>query len=271
MVTNTPSSPVGRRQLVLATTSKVLGTKAIPQAQLTAHVVEALAPLMAGPEVLQYLASELRSRETFATTSGGVVHVPALMDSIGWTISVDAHAAMADQLPIDQLAPIDRWTQGSGRVAVVEDRRVVGRVGRLTISTVCGCDEEPDDGWEDEWEVLRGPKGWLMPFVGDKVVLTTLGAELRVARLQRPTRPTQRQVKALKTGFARAHDCQNEAIKKMFAGAPPICSVSECLLEAVVVDRVAFLAAPVAPLDELFAAAGFRVREGFARPVAPAA
>ena len=255
---------------MLATTTKILGTKAMPRAQLSAHVVDALAPLMPGPEVLQYLSSELRSRETFAATSGGLVHVPAVMDSIGWTVTVDPLDAMADQLPLDQLAPFEWWTQGHDRVAVVEGRRV-GRVGRLRVSTVCESDEEPAEGWEEEWEVLRGPNGWLRPFADDQVVFTTLGAELRVARLQRTTRPTQRQVKALKTGFARAHDNEPEAIKKLFPGAPPSCSVSDCVLEAVVVDRVAFLAAPVAPLDELFAAAGLRLRGGVARPVAPAA
>ena len=118
MATNTPLSTIDRLQLVLATTSKLLGTSAIPRDQLTALVVDALAPLMAGPEALQYLGGVLRSRESFATTSGGVVHVPSQMDSIGWTITVDAYDAMADLLRLDdQVTPIERWSHGIGRVA----------------------------------------------------------------------------------------------------------------------------------------------------------
>jgi hypothetical protein len=264
MATNAPLSTTDRLQLVLATTSKLLGTSAISRDQLTALVVDALAPLMAGPEVLQYLGGVLRSRESFATTSGGVVHVPSQMDSIGWTTTVDAYDAMADLLRLDdQMTPIERWSHGLSRVAVV-DGRVLGRVRRLTISTMCEFDDADDtaaaDAWDDEVEALRGPSDWLMPFAGNRAVLSTQGAALHLAPSRRPARPTQRQLAALKVGFDRAHEHQLEVFKTMSPGGFLTCSVDECLLEAVVADRVAFLASPVAPLHELFEAAGLRAR-----------
>lgn len=265
MVTNTSSSHVDRRQLVLATTSKVLGTSAIPRDQLTSLVVDALSPRMAGPEVLQYLGGVLSSRESFATTSGGLVHVPALMDSIGWTISVDAYDAMADLLLLDdQATPIEHWSRGWGKVAVVEGRGVLGRVRRITISTTCEFDDTDDRSeghdWESEVEALRGPSAWLMPFAGNQAVLSTQGSELHLAPSRRPARPTRRQLAALRVGFDRAHEREGERFPWMSRGGFQTCSPDECLLEAVVADRVAFLAAPVARMEELFEAAGLRAR-----------
>ncbi|MEQ1699154.1 MAG: hypothetical protein ABMA25_03545 [Ilumatobacteraceae bacterium] len=267
MVTNTPS-PVDRRQVVLATTSKILGRSAIPREQLTSLVVDALAPRMAGPEVLQYLGGVLGSRESFATTSGGVVHVPALMDSIGWTIIVDGYDAMADLLLLDgRTAPIERWSRGFGKLAVLEGRGALGRVRRITIATTCEFDDADDadatdeaNDWESEVEALRGPSGWLMPFADSQAVFTTQGAELHIAPSRRPARPTQRQLAALRVGFDRAHAREVERFKWMSTGGFQTCSPDECLLEAVVADRVAFLAAPVAPMKELFEAAGLRAR-----------
>lgn len=264
MAPNT-SPHVDRRQLVLAETSKILGTSAIPREQLTSLVVDALAPQMAGPEVLQYLGGVLKSRESFATTSGGVVHVPALMDSIGWTIIVDGYDAMADLLLLDGRAtPIDRWSHGFGKVAVLEGRGALGRVRRITIATTCEFDDADDrhdgDNWESEVDALRGPSGWLMPFADNQALFTTQGAEVHIAPSRRPPRPTQRQLAALRVGFDRAHAREVERFKWMSTGGFQTCSPDECLLEAVVADRVAFLAAPVAPMKELFEAAGLRAR-----------
>lgn len=275
MVTNTPS-PVDRRQLVLATTSKILGTSAIPREQLTSLVVDALAPRMAGPEVLQYLGGVLGSRESFVSTSGGVVHVPAVMDSIGWTITVDAYDAMADLLLLDdRTTPIQRWSHGVGKVAVAGGRGVLGRVRRIFISTTCEFDDIDDGGeahdWESEVEALRGPSGWLMPFADSQAVFTTQGTELHVSPSRRPARPTQRQLAALRVGFDRAHAREVERFTWMSRAGFETCSPDECLLEAVVADRVAFLAAPVAPMNELFEAAGLRARGLLACRVASAA
>ncbi len=264
MTNHAPLSATERLELVRSAMSGALGTSAAPRARLTELVVSALASEMPEPEVLKYMASQLRYGSEFASISVGVVHLQSLLDSIEWTVMVDGYDAAVDDMTVDdQLAPIEWWTRSEGKLAANEHGQLLGRVRRLTIHTEPDDFDDDDDLWEPDRVVMRGPSDWLSSVAGGWAVLTTKATTLHVASSRSVPRPSERQARAIGIGFARAIVNQPAYLRSMSKDRD-VCSINACIVEAVAADRPAFLSGPVAPVDHLLGVAGLWPRHGFA-------
>ncbi len=280
-MTNPPQyqSPEWREQperfeRIRSTTFAVIGTLSVPQQRLTELVVAALAGDVPEPLVREYLAAVVKNDGRLKFISSGVVHPCALMASIEWTVNVHGLDAIDDSLPIDdQLAPLEWWSRRAGKTVMDWRGHALGPVRRLLIHTEFDDDVNDTDAEfvDEDRIVLRGPSGWLMPFAGSTVALSTNGSVLHISAPSRVTRPSSRQVRAVKAGFTRAIDGEPAFLRSLSKPGHEMVSVGACLIEAVAADRAAFRIGPVPPLADLLAAAGLRLRRGTVHRVALAA
>ena len=263
-----------RLERIRSTTFAVVGTLSVPQQRLTELVVAALAAEVPEALVREHVAAVIKNDGRLKVISTGVVHPRALMSSIEWTVTVHELDAIDDSLLIDdQMAPIEWWTRGAGKTVMDESGHALGPVRRLLIHT-----ESDDDDMNDRAEfvdedriVLRGPSGWLMPHAGSSVTLSTNGSVLHIAASKRVTRPSSRQVRAVKAGFPCAIESGPEYLRSLSKPGHEMVSIGACLIEAVAADRAAFRIGPVPPVADLCAAAGLRLEYGTVHRVATAA
>jgi hypothetical protein len=172
--------------------------------------------------------------------------VPAILEGTTWTTSVPTPPPADECLSADpDLAMLSWW-------ALDQPIPIAGDPGGVLVS------EELDDGLD----ALAGPPGWLAPFAGSTVSVTIVDEQVRLAVADRVPTPTDEQIEAVRAAFDRI------ALRDTLSGAlldePDVdlaWAVLEPLLsEAVVADRVAFVAAPIPPVDDLLAAADLQRR-----------
>lgn len=278
-MTNPPRYPspewreqVERLERIRSTTFAVIGTLSVPQQRLTELVVAALAAEVPEALVREHLAAVVENDGRLRVISSGVVHPCALMASIEWMVNVHGLDAIDDSLPIDdELAPLEWWTRSAGKTVMDGRGHALGPVRRLLIHTESDDDDTDAEIVDEDRIVLRGPSGWLMPFAGSTVALSTNGSVLHISASSRVTRPSSRQVRAVKTGFTRAIDSEPAFLRSLSEPGHELVSVDACLIEAVAADRGAFRLGPVPPLADLLAAAGLGLRRGAVQRVALAA
>lgn len=193
------------------------------------------------------------------------------MSSPHWPPGLDA---IEDSLPIDdQLAPIEWWTRRAGKTVMDQRGHALGPVRRLLIHTESDDDDMKNDAEfvDEDRIVLRGPSGWLMPHAGSSVTLSTNGSVLHIAASKRAARPSSRQVRAVKAGFACAVESGPAYLRSLSKPGHEMVSVGARLVEAVAADRAAFRIGRVPPVADLCAAAGLRLAFGTVHRVASAA
>ena len=184
---------------------------------------------------------------TLAQVSAGVLHLPSFLEGTSWTAWVDADDAGDGFVRMHpHLDPLGWWLIGAD-VDLVDDAGHV--VGPLETDGLMLEGRDTD--------VVLGPDGWLDKLAGGWATVTVAGGALRWSRCDRPPDPTDAQIAAVRAGFEQA--ARTESIE-MYEDDGPVglrFAVGENpILEAVVADREAFLAAPVPLLPDLYRAAG---------------
>ena len=134
-------------------------------------------------------------------------------------------------------------------------------IGRIETDGIWLGDDEPDV------DVVVGPPGWLDAAVDGWMTLSVESERLQVTGCPTPPTATPRQIAAVQAGFERSVEVDDA---QLFDGAHAELATStadQVLLAALLVDRDAFVDAPVPYLPDLLDAAGLEQRR---HTVAPA-
>lgn len=195
----------------------------------------------------------LQFETSFTQLTGGVACVPRLLEGTRWTAWIDADDAAQGFVRTKlHLEPLSWWLVGDEVPLLDAEGQAVATL-------------ETDGLWLDgaDTDVVIGPPGWLDGLAGGWVTVEVVGGGLRWTTCPQPPEPTEAQVVALREGFERAadtvtvpsYDERGEIELRTAVGDDPV-------HEALVVDRAAFVDAPIPPLPELFRAAGLEQRGG---------
>lgn len=231
----------------------VIGTDALPREVVVHRLVQGGVDLGAESDRAQHrLDRLLQDDPSFSEVSAGLIHVPSMLEGTSWTVHVDPDdAAKGFVRTHPHLTPLGWWLIG-GDVALVDaDGAVIG-----TIET----DGLMLDGRDTD--VVIGPDGWLDGLAGAWATVSVVDGALRWDPCPSVPDPTAAQIEALRTGFD--HAVRTESVE-MFDESPielRFASGDNPVHEALVADRAAFLAAAVAPLPQLYRAAGLSEQMG---------
>ena len=210
-------------------------------------------PTAASPESVRHrMDRELQFDPRFAEVADGVVFVPALLEGTTWTAWVDADDAKEGFVRTHpQLSPLGWWLV-EGDVDLVDQSGE--RLGALVTDGIWLDDVDTD--------VVFGPEGWLDDIAGGWASVRVIDGALSWSRCPTPPAPSERHVALTREGFRRTIEQDSRTFDD---GEPPsgrFTSGSGPMLEALVQDREAFVGTPIAPLTELYRAAGLVERSG---------
>jgi hypothetical protein len=226
-----------------------LGESALARDVLTERVIASAGSASAAS--VRRRVDELLQRDmSFALLADGVVYVPALVEGTTWTAFVDADDAAQGFLRTHpQLSPLGWWLIADDVELVDADGAVLG--GLTT-----------DGIWLDgaDTDVVYGPEGWLNDVAGGWAAVSVRAGALHISRLDTPPSPTERQAAATRAGFERAASVRDATLFDGEEAALEFTSGDRPILEGLVQDRDAFIAAQIPVLSDLYAAAGLEVR-----------
>src|SRR4051812_27869248 len=185
---------------------------------------------------------------TLAEVEAGYVHVPSLLEGTSWTVWVDADDAKDDFVRVTPyLSPMAWWLVVADDVPLVDGRGT--RLGALTT-------EDLDDD-----DIVVGPDGWLAELAGRWATVRVMDAGLQWAACDAPPGATPPQIAAVRAGYQTAvRTLATDRIGPTPPADLPHATGDHTINEAFVVDRAAFVDAPIPPLPELFEAAGLEAR-----------
>ncbi|MDY7105916.1 MAG: SEC-C domain-containing protein [Actinomycetota bacterium] len=241
---------------LLETVADVLGTSAMT----LAAVVDALrsragAEAGAGRAVPTEarVAEALRPAWSFVEVSGGVAHLPSLLDGTTWTVAVDAADAADGVVRLHpDLAALGWWFGDVEVLDLLDETDAPAGAARWEVAERDG----------EERDVLVVPPGSLDAVAGGAASVTVAGRALRLEPCPEVPAPDPAQVEALRGAFGAAADvvavdmARDEPVELRFV------TLERLLSEGLVGDRDTFVATPVAPIVELLSAAGFEERNG---------
>ncbi len=210
-------------------------------------------PTAGSPESVRHrMDRELRFDSRFAEVVDGVVFVPALVEGTTWTAWVDADDAEEGFVRTHpQLSPLGWWLVEGGVDLVDQSGE---RLGALVTDGIWLDDVDTD--------VVFGPDGWLDDIAGGWASVRVIDGALSWSRCANPPTPSERHIALTREGFGR----EIESERRLFDDREPppgrFISGSGPMLEALVQEREAFVGTPIAPLTELYLAAGLVERSG---------
>lgn len=198
----------------------------------------------------------LRTYPDYMTVSDGAFLVGPRLDGTQWTAFVPEDTAALDVVPVEPHLSVLAWWLIFHPVDVIDERGE-------NIGPVECTDHQTD---ERDIDVLQGPPGWLEPYAGKWVSVAVAGDRMHWAVLAEPPAATAAQADAVRGGFQRSADVDvirkpghDEVVLRSNVGDAP-------LLEALARDRDAMRATPLAPLPELYAAAGLQMVDAWVLP-----
>ncbi|MEX2099959.1 MAG: SEC-C domain-containing protein [Acidimicrobiia bacterium] len=226
----------------------VLGTRALPLAELVSELVQR--GLALGPDPENRVVGALDSDGGFIELDGGRwISTASVLDATAWTTMVSAALAAIDCLPEEPDLGLFGWW------ALDHPLQIAGEADG-TLECV-----ELEDGTDG----LGGPAGWLAGCEDAWVRVDVTGTCLAVGALERAPEPTPVQVAAVQAVFERIAD--RELLAGAFSDAGPIelvrTGLDDLLWEVLVADRAAFKGDPIPPVDDLLAAAGLERSDQF--------
>lgn len=231
---------------------EVLGAAAMDKDTIACAIAERDPAAGSLEPVRHRIDRELQFDPRFSEVADGVVFVPALVEGTAWTVWVDADDAKAGFVRTHpHLSPLGWWLVG-GDVDLVD--QAGERLGALVSDGIWLDDVDTD--------VVFGPEGWLDDIAGGWASVTVINRALSWSPCAVPPTPSELHVALTREGFRRTIEHEDRtfgdhepAPGRFTSGAGPI-------LEALVLDRDAFVGTPVAPLPELYSAAGLVERSG---------
>ncbi|MEO6469940.1 MAG: hypothetical protein ABIP21_12645, partial [Acidimicrobiia bacterium] len=241
------AKPIDREMVI-----DLLGTSAMDRATIAQELIARGVVDGDAKQVEHDLMRSLQDDTAFTDVADGVMYLPAVVDGTVWTVWIDAgDAAEGFVREHPHLAALSWWLIGETVELVDESGAVLGEV-------------ETDGRMLDDvdTDVLLGPPGWL-DGLGDRwTSVAVSGRTLCFAPCEPAPPPDPDQVEAIKMGFGRAVDAGRRRERDFGALATDLrfTSMAEPVDEALVAARGAFLQAPIAPVPELYAAAGLEVR-----------
>ena len=173
--------------------------------------------------------------------------VPSIADGVTWTTVLDPDDADHDVLPVEDLPVLGWW---------VIDRPVALPDGRPV--------HDDDNG-----EAVIGPDGWLAGRAGP-IAVRLDGGVLRVDRLPAVPVPAPAQVAAVAAAFAALAETSSVGGLRNLGTTPvelTTAPTEEIVWESLAANVSVFAASPVAPLDDLLAAAGLERHGSVVGPV----
>jgi hypothetical protein len=183
-----------------------------------------------------------------------VAFVPALLDGTAWTVWIDPDDGA------DGFVRMHPGLSALGWWLIDDDVELIGATGDSL-----GVLET--DGWlldDRDTDVVLGPSGWLDGLVGRWARVEVTDGALRWTPLDAPPVPTPAQLSALRIGFDQAVRHDLETHRALDATPVPdglrFTSGEDPIHEALLADRQAFRDDPIPPLPDLYAAAGFVLR-----------
>jgi hypothetical protein len=241
---------VSRRDEALRrTVADVVGAEAMSRDAIVKELVHRGSELGGDSAVgvAERLRRLLQTDTSFAEVLNGVIHVPSVLDGTSWTVWVDAEEASDGLVRMHPyLTPMSWWL-------IRDDVQLVDDASQPI------ADLETDgvvlDGTDTD--VVIGPEGWLDGMAGGWATVTVVGGALRWTPCDTPPAPTDAQIAATRIGFDRA--VQKHADEPLGLPVPAglrFATGASPIHEALMVDRPAFLAAPIPPLPALYLAAG---------------
>lgn len=240
------------RDSIRDTVIEALGTRALPVDELAREIHER-GVVGGGISAAREKVTELLQHDTtFTSLRDGFAHVPTLMDGTVWTAHVDAGDAAEGFVRADpQLSPLVWWLVHGGVDLVDVDGQVLGPLETDSIVI--------DDG---DIDALFGPAGWLDGMSGGWARAEIVGEAMRWSPLSEPPTPDPRQAAALRAGYHKAAR-DHEALLFGFDATTLTYAMRDAPFhEALLLDREAFVGVPIAPLADMYAAAGLDLREG---------
>ena len=210
-------------------------------------------PTAGSPESVRHrMDRELQFDPRFAEVADGVVFVPALVEGTTWTAWVDADDAEEGFVRTHpQLSPLGWWL-------VEGDVELIDQSGEPLGPLVT------DGIWLDDvdTDVVYGPEGWLDDLAGGWASVRVIEGALWWSHCANPPTASESHIALTRDGFQRAIEHENRTFADREPPPGRFTSGSGPMLEALVQDREAFVGTPVAPLTELYRAAGLVERSG---------
>ena len=187
---------------------------------------------------------------SFSDGADGVVYLPALLEGTSWTVWIDAIDARDGFVRADpHLGPLSWWLIAGDVDMVDEAGRRIGLIETDGIML---------DGADTD--VILVPAGSLDGLADGWATVSVTDGALCWTRCAEPPEPLDRTAAALRAGFARSADAHANDVGSDLPDGLRLTTGESAVHEALIVDREAFLGPPVAPLPELFDAAGLEVR-----------
>jgi hypothetical protein len=220
--------------------AELLGARVLPFGDLIEHLVSD--GVVLGRTPADRVAEALEFDPRFVELADERwAHAPTLIDGTTWSAAVDVAAAASELLPCTPDLELFSWW------AIEEPIALADGSGSLEVV-------ELDDGRD----AFTGPDGWLDARAGSTLLVRVAGGQLALDRVDDPPAPTLPQVDAVQRAFARAADTVecSSALVEEDSHELTTALLDDLLVESLVFDRDAFLAAPVPPVDALLAAAG---------------
>jgi hypothetical protein len=224
----------------------LLGVAAMEKDAIARAIVERDPAADSMAAVRHRIDRELQVDPRFSEVADGVVFVPALVEGTTWTVWVDADDAKDGFVRTHpQLSPLAWWL-------VEEEVDLVDQSGERLGTLVS------DDIWlEDvDTDVVFGPDGWLDGLAGGWASVSVIDGALSWSPCADPPVPNERQVALTLEGFRRTIEHEDRTFGDHEPPPGQFTSGAGPILEALVQDRDAFVGSAIAPLSELYRAAG---------------
>ena len=215
-----------------------IGTDAVSTLELVEKLLAGGLDLGSDPEDLlhQVFADDTR----FVELEGGDwVHVPSLLEGTTWSTRIDAEAALDGCVPVEPDLTLFGWWALASPIPFAGG----------ALESV-----ELDDGRDG----IVGPPGWLEPYAGSTLLVEIADERVVLRAVESDPLPTPAQIEAVRVALGVA--AESIAVGGGLFDEPitevATAQLEDLLFEALVVDRAAFVADPVPPVDELLRGAG---------------
>lgn len=239
------------RERLVDSIIEVLGTTAVDVDEILGLVRANTSVKGSAAEIGEGLRSIFQLDPRFATTCQGVIFVPAVVDGTEWTVWVDAADAA------DGFVRTHPHLDALGWWLIQDDVQLIDAAG----NTLGMLDTDGIMLGGSDTDVVIGPDGWLDALAGGWASVTVIGGALQWKPCPKPPDTDARQVAAVRAGFRRSAEHTGATVLRNDADGLVFASGEDLILEAVLLDRDAFMNAAIAPLPELFAAAGLETRD----------
>jgi hypothetical protein len=220
--------------------AEFLGSDALPFAEVMDRLVAD--GVILGPTPADRVIEALQFDPRFVELADERwAHVPSLLHGTTWSLPLDSAVAGAQLLPCTPDLELFSWW------AIEDPIRLADGSGALEVVQL-------DDGRD----AFVGPGGWLAGGAGTTLLVHVVEGEVTLEHVDHPPVATSAQVGAVRQAFAREAETVDAGSGLLDEQPHELTTamLEDLLAGALVVDRGAFVDAPVPPVDALLAAAG---------------